>query len=270
MSGIDVLMIAHRRADYLSLSLPRLLSTLPSHARLWMWQNGEDPEVTAVIDDHRDHPRFHHFEHRPVNAGVNPPTRWFWTRAQGALLGKVDDDCLVPPGWVERFEQAHHDAPELGVVACWHFQPEDLWPRSVATRATTVGGGHTILRNCWVGGSGYLLKRECVVERPEDDTKSFTGVCIDIAAQDWVVGWYHPLVVQDHMDDPRSPNTRLLTDGDLRQRMPLSASRLEAPTLEAWQRQLEQSAAVVQTASLRPRDHRGWRRRVRALRARLP
>ena len=263
MNGIDVLLITHTRADYLELTLPQLLQTLPANTRLWVWQNQEDPAVSAVIARHREHPRFHvhHVSHR--NEAIKGPTRWFWSHAEGDLVGKVDDDCLVPDGWIERFEQAHRDAPELGIVACWHFQPEDLFDGSVERRATALPGGHTILRNCWVGGSAYLMKRECVAPLPADEDRSFTGVCIDIAAAGYVVGWYHPLYVQDHMDDPRSPNTMLRTDADLLERMPLSVSRVPEMTIASWQEMILDSARIVQTASLDPRDHRGMRAKAR-------
>lgn len=267
--GIDVLLITHTRADYLELTLPRLLETLPDHARLWVWQNERHDAVSNVIARHRDHPRFHIHRVSDHNDGIIGPTRWFWSASDGALVGKVDDDCLMPDGWVETFGRAHADAPELGIVACWHFQADDLRADTVERRGVTLAGGHTILRNCWVGGSGYLMKRECVNPLPADPEQPFTGVCIDIAARGYTVGWYFPLYLQDHMDDPRSAHTKLLTDEDLVERMPLSVARLPEVSLAAWQRQLEQSAVTVQTASLNPKDHRGWRVQARRAVARL-
>ncbi len=48
------------------------------------------------------------------------------------------------------------DVPELGVVACWHFQAEDFVPECANRKIKAFAGGHKLLVNAWVGGSGYL------------------------------------------------------------------------------------------------------------------
>ena len=265
MANVDVLMIAHRRAHYLARSLPRLLDSLPPGARAWVWQNDTFPATTQVIEEYRSHPRFHRFHHSPENQGLTPATNWLWQNADGDLFGKVDDDCLIPQGWVEEFVAAH-DRPRLGVIAAWHFPAEDLLPETLETRTTPIDERRSLIRNCWVGGSGYLMKRACVDEQGYvSDNRGFTKYCLDLAASGWEIGWHYPLVIQDHMDDPRSPNSAIRTDHDLQELAPLSSHRLTEPTVEAWIAQLRASALTVQTASLRPQDHRGWRRRLKRL-----
>jgi hypothetical protein len=265
---VDVLLIAHTRADYLALSLPRLLDSLPEGARAWVWQNEEHPATTAIIHRYRSHPRLFRYHRSPQNQRLAEPTNWLWRSASGRLLGKVDDDCLVSDGWIEALSDAH-EVERLGVIASWHFQPEELLPKTLENRTEPLNNGRALIRNCWVGGSGYLMKRSCVNEQGLlNDARSFTTYCIDLAGAGWSIGWHYPLVLQDHMDDPRSPNTALRADEDLVERSPLSVSRLSEPTLAAWDAQLRTSALRVQTASLRPKDHRGWRRRLRTLRGR--
>lgn len=263
MYDVDVLLVAHTRADYLALSLPRLLDTLPSGARAWIWQNGTDDDVSGVIREHRAHPRFHRFHRSETNVRLTAPTNWLWRESRGRLLSKVDDDCLVSDGWVETFSDAHRN-PNLGIVSAWHFQPEDLLPETIERRTTAVIDGHELIRNCWVGGSGYLMKRECVNRNGYlTEKRTFTRYCIDLASDGWLIGWHHPLVLQDHMDDPRSPNSKLRDDEDLLRRAPLSAGRLSDMSIDAWQQQLRQSAITIQTASLRPGDHYRVRDRLR-------
>lgn len=260
---VDVLMVAHRRADYLAMSLPRLLDSLPEGARAWIWQNESFPDTAAVIDRHRSHPRFHRFHHSPENRRLAAATNWLWKESKGALVGKVDDDCLVTDGWVEAFVDAHA-TPSLGIIAAWHFLPEDLLPTTVVDRTLPLGNGRSLIRNCWVGGSGYLMKRACIAEGgPLADQRGFTTFCLELAMRGWELGWHYPLVLQDHMDDPRSENSGIRTDDDLRERGPLSARRMPDSSVAAWDAQLRASARTVQTASLRPADHLGWKRRLR-------
>ena len=47
----DVLMIAHDRPEYLALALPSLLESGDETLRVWVWQNGDDPAVTKIIDE---------------------------------------------------------------------------------------------------------------------------------------------------------------------------------------------------------------------------
>ncbi len=71
------------------------------------------------------------------------------------------------------------------------------------------------------------------------------------------------------MDDPRSPNSALKTDADLLAELPLSAKRTGVTTLGAWAAQQQNSARVVQMASIDPRDYVGWRKAARSARRKL-
>jgi hypothetical protein len=104
---------------------------------------------------------------------------------------------------------------------------------------------------------------------PLREDESFTGYCIRLARAGAVNGFYYPFVPEDHMDDPRSPNTIIHSDEDLRDRMPLSAKANGVTTVAQWTAQLQQSALVLQTASLDPRSYAGWRRKARSLRKRF-
>ena len=93
--------------------------------RVWIWHNGEHEETLALVRGFLSHPRVFQFHHSPDNKGLNEPTKWLWRRAEGDYLSKVDDDCMVPRGWPRILRQAHEDVPEFGVIACWHFPPEE-------------------------------------------------------------------------------------------------------------------------------------------------
>jgi len=268
--GVDVLMITYNRPQYTRLSLKRLLETADDDTRIWVWHNGTDEETLEIVQSHLGHPRFHQFHHSHENAKLTEPTNWLWRESEGVLLGKVDDDCLVPPNWIETLVSAHESNPALGVVGCWHFQNDDFEMELARPKIRQIAGEHQILLNCWVGGSGYLMKRACVDKMGLlRDGLNFTKYCTQLAARGWMNGWYYPFILQDHMDDPRSPNTLFLSDEDFRRYRPLSAARSGAETIEDWQSQLRESARAVQAAPFDPLYYVGWRSKARGLVGRL-
>lgn len=266
----DVLMITHRSAGYLHLSLPRLLSTCGEHDRVWLWHNGEDEETLEALRSYRDDPRVARFHHSRENVRLRPPTSWLWSESTARYVSKVDDDCMVSPGWLDTFVAAHEADPSLGVVGSWRHPEEDFRPELASGRIRTLAGGHRLMLNLWVQGSGYVLPRSHV-ERLGllRDDESFTGYCIRLARAGAVNGYYFPFVREDHMDDPRSPHTLIRSDEDLQRRMPLSAQVNGVRTVDDWLGQLRRSAMILQSASLDPRSYSGWRSKRRSVKRRL-
>lgn len=271
MSGrADIIMITYRSSGYVHLSLPRLLDTLGEDDRVWLWHNGDDEATIEALRPYTADSRVARYHHSRENVRLREPTNWLWQNSTAEFLSKVDDDCLVAPGWVDTFARAHLDNPDFGIVGSWRHPDEDFRPEFARKKIQEYAGGHSLMRNLWVQGSGYLMPRALVdrhgLLRPEE---SFTGYCIRAARGGAVNGFYYPFVREDHMDDPRSPHTLIHADQDLLDRMPLSARANGVTTVSQWTGQLRQSAVVLQTASLDPRSYRGWRRRVRSLRRRL-
>lgn len=265
---IDILMITHTRADYTALSLERLLETCDNEMRVWVWHNGDDRETfSEVLGFSSDLYRVHHSEE---NQGLTVPTNWFWEEADGPLLGKVDDDCLVDHGWAQKLRDAHESYEGFGVLGSWRFLDEDFIPELANQKIREFPGGHRVLENFWVQGSGYLMKRRCVEEQGLlAEGQSFTGYCIDLALRGYTNGWYYPFIREEHLDDPRSPRSAFKDDASFQARMPLSAARTGARTLDDWQKQIKQEARSVQAASIDPSRWTGWRWQLRRVRRRL-
>lgn len=266
---IDVLMISYDRAAYTQRSLPRVLDTCDERTRVWLWHNGDHPETLEVVRSYADHPRVHEFHHSPENLRLREPTNWFFERSDGEFLSKVDDDGLMPEGWCDTLRQAHRDVPELGIVGCWRFREEDFVPE-LANRKIARFGDHQILQNCWVEGSGYVMKRRVVdTVGPIRDGESFSQYGIRAALAGFVNGWYYPFLYQEDMDDPRSPYTLKRTQEDFERYASLSQQRFGVETLEQCIERQRMCALEVQEASPDPRDYVGWRGRLRRLRTRL-
>lgn len=264
---IDILMITYNRPAYTALSLGRLLETCDETMRVWIWHNGEHRETLDAVKGFLSDPHVYQFHHSAENVKLTIPTNWFWKEADGEFLSKVDDDCLLPNGWAQTLRSAHESHEGFGVLGCWRFLEEDFVPELANRKIREFPGGHQILENFWVQGSGYLMKRRCVEKqgllRPG---QSFTGYCIDLALGGYTNGWYYPFIREEHLDDPRSHLSALKHEQEFQERPPLSATRTGARTIEEWQDQIRQEARSVQAASVDPAHYVGWRKQLRRLR----
>jgi hypothetical protein len=174
----------------------------------------------------------------------------------------VDDDCLMPEGWCETLVQAHEDVPEFGVLGCWRFLDEDF-NKELAQKKIQKFGKHQVMRNCWVEGSGYLMKRAIIDKIGTLRDESFTSYCTRAAAAGYVNGWYYPFIYQEHMDDPRVPHTGMVTEEDFKRLAPLSAKTFKIHTKQDWINRLKYSAWSLQACSFDPKDYMGWRAKLR-------
>jgi GT2 family glycosyltransferase len=261
---IKVLMITHNRPDYTKLSLERLCSTAPKNLKVTIWDNGSDSETRNILKKYEGHPCVEQVVYNEKNELLRRPTNWFWNQnLEVDLLGKVDDDCLIPENWCFFLEKAHRDIPQAGVLACWHYLPQDF-NYELAKKKIQTYGNHQIMRNCWVGGSGYLMKREVIDKigllRPKE---SFTTFCIRASAKGFINGWYYPFLYQKHMDDPRVSSTGIRTEEDFKNLFPLTANNFEVKTREQWIEWLKEDARRLQECSINPYDFIGFRARVK-------
>ena len=181
------------------------------------------------------------------------------------LVGKLDNDCLVTPGWTRKLAQAHADIDRLGVVACWHFLPEDF-DYELARHKIQTFGMHRIFRHPWTGGTGFLLKRSIFEHLGPMESKATTRYWLKVASAGFINGFYYPLIYQEHMDDPRSKHNRLRS-------MPFDEAYRYTVGKQSWQMQSTDEYYLVQrrileellTGPYDPKYYCGWRAKSRRL-----
>lgn len=260
--GIDVLMITYNRPHYTRLALSELLARSEPTTRVWVWHNGNHEETLATVRQFED--RLYRFHHSEENVRLTKPTNWLFSNARGAYLSKVDDDCIVPERWDTLLRKAHEDERRFGVLGCWRFQDEDFVPELAEKKIQTFAGGHRLMVNLWVEGSGYLMKGECVDQQgPLLEGQSFPDYCIAVGRAGWINGWIYPFLYQEHMDDPRAEHSELRSDADLVNHLPLSAKKNGVKTIDDWVAQLRRSARIVQEAPINPGYWSPARRKIR-------
>lgn len=254
-------MITYNRAAYTELSLKALLDSCDEHMRVWVWHNGTDAATRAVVQKYSRHPRFHHLHVSDENKKLREPTNWFWSSSNARYLTKVDDDCILETGWGARLRQAHEDNPELGMVGCWRFPDEDFVPELANKKIVDIAGGHQLMRNCWVQGSGYVMKREVVDQLGLlREGESFPAYGIRAAVAGWKNGWYYPFVREEHMDDPRCPYCLAQKEDTFGATAPLTALSNGVTNTAEWIAHERYMARTVQAADPDPRAWIGWRR----------
>lgn len=257
--SIDILMITYRRPHYTRLALDRLLATCDESMRVWLWHNGDHAETLELVKSYESHPRVHRFHHCPENLRLREPTNWLFRESTGAFVTKVDDDCLMPFGWADTLRAAMDEEPRFGMLGCWRFQEEDF-DADLAGKKIQTFGRHKVLRNMWVEGSGYLMRRACVQQAgPIRERESFSTYGIRVGCAGWINGWYWPPLRQAHLDDPREPLSAIKSDADVLENLPLSAIRANIRTRAAWINRLQRSAREVQTASIEPSHYHPFR-----------
>jgi len=264
--GIVIVYITCNRLGYSQLSLPRLLEDPTEEFELVIWDNGSTDGTVEYLKQVRD-PRIREVVFRPANEGQGPAINYAWNTNSVDLCGKVDNDCLVTPGWTRILSAAHRDIRDFGVVGCWHFLPEDF-DLKIAHHKIRRYGRHQVVVHPYMDGSGFLVKRvDYDAHGPVPANGALTRYWINLARVGRVNGWYYPLVLQEHMDDPRSP--RCLLPEHFEGELPFAlrfrgfTSRREFGT---W---LKNDARRILRSSSDVKHYVGWRAALRGFRRRV-
>jgi len=201
----DLLLITHDRLFYLEQTLPMLLDSSDDFRIFW-WDNASTQQTRDFVEAHKDG-RFVAQHMSPSNETQRRVTEWFLTQSRAEVIGKVDDDILLPNGWCRTLSNALRCSARFGMLGCWIFAGED-WRPELASKRFQTFDGITLLRNLAVQGQSCVGRRE-VLERffcvhkagfPINQSKmSMSGL---------VNGFPVPLVMGHNMDDPRSPLCR--------------------------------------------------------------
>lgn len=249
--SVDILMVVHNRADYLSRTFPIVVGLVRDGARLWVWRNGEDTEVGNVIDRYRREGGIYRYCHSPSNIGLREPLNWLIANSDAALVGKIDDDLIIPGYWLKAMKEIHRAAKGLAVVGGWSCPTSDL---SVsATKRLRVIDGKRILLHSWVAGGNFVAKaarlRRVGTLGPEE---TFPDYCLRVAWDGGKNAWWFPDDEIVHLDDPRFCVSGMTSEENFCTRPPLTAVRAGARSLSEWIDVLKRAARAAQNGSWRP------------------
>lgn len=224
MQPVDLLVITHNRTDYLERTLAALFAD-PADFRVYMWDNASTDGAADLVAG-ADDPRVVERRFSKENVMQELPARWFLDVAPSDVVGKVDDDTLVPIGWTEPITAAIREEEQLGMIGCWTFMPEDFErnQKTALEKVVTVGR-HQILRDIAIGGTGFMVRREVAAGylSGRSHGRAFPIDRIRMTRDGLISGWYFPLLFAEHMDDPRSEFCLMNSPDDMGEAAALTA-----------------------------------------------
>lgn len=237
---------------------------------LTIWDNASTDGTAEYLKNEVNDRRIVDIVFSKENVGQTAAVNEIWSKSKADLLGKLDNDCLVTPGWTHILAQAHYDIDKLGVVACWHYFPDDFnYDR--AKHKIQKFGKHQIFRHPWTCGTGLLIKRSAFKKLGAIQNKATTRYWLNMAAAGYINGFYYPLIYQEHMDDPKSKYCRTKTETGLRENAAVTAG-LQARHFENVESRLEWRQEILRNLlddSYEPYYYLGWRRKWRSAKNRL-
>lgn len=242
---VDLLLITWNRRDYVEKTLSNLLAD-PSDFRLYCWDNASTDgtaDLIASINDPRVIKR--HFNKENVNQ--QEPCMWFFETATSDVIGKVDDDILLPEGWTERIAPMIRKEPKFGMLSCWIFMPED-WNETLAQQNIIELSGERVFRCMGIQGHSFLARRDYLQRYCHKSKGHGIPVARPKMSLDGLVSGYPvPLLYAHNMDDPRSPMNVKTKLGSLGADAALTARSLKFESAEAFGQWIAADALRRQT-----------------------
>ena len=201
--SVHLVYITYNRLPYTRLSLPSILADPSEEFSLTIWDNASEDGTQEYLKNEVNDPRIVDIVLSKENIGQTEAVNRIWDGSKSDFLGKLDNDCIMTPGWTRALAEAHRDIEKLGAVACWHFFPDEFDYERAKHKIQTYGK-HQILRHPWTCGTGLLIKRDTFHRMGPIRGKTTTKYWLEMAKVGYINGFYYPLIHQEHMDDIRS------------------------------------------------------------------
>jgi len=213
----SIVLVTYNRLEYTKKTINCLLND-QDEFDLYIWDNASIDGTKEYLMEEIKDSRIKEIYLSIENLGQTAAMNYFWAKCNTDLVGKLDNDILISPGWVKTISEAHKDIEMLGAVACWHFWEEDF-NYEIAKKKIKKYGNHQILKHPFVGGTGFLLKRKTYLKMGpwEEGSPNIgtTSYFLKMALSGYINGWYYPLITQEHMDDPTSKHCIFKDDASL-------------------------------------------------------
>ncbi len=208
--NVCVVLVTYNRLEYTKKTIARLLEDPSEEFELYLWDNASTDETPEYLKEEVKDPRIVETILSKENVGQTGAMNYAWSKTRAELVGKLDNDCLVTPGWTRIFAQAHKDIEMLGTVACWNF-PIKCFDEKRAAKKIFEYNGHKIFVHPNTCGSGFIIKKKTFDSFGPWDKGIATGTTeyfYKMALAGYINGWYYPLILQEHMDYVDSEHSR--------------------------------------------------------------
>jgi len=157
---VSILYITYNRIYYTKKTLPVLLNSSSYPFDIYIVDNGSTDGTVEYLQE-ITHPKINQIIFNKKNKGLVNPTKKFWETTDSELIGKIDNDILVPINWVDNLVEAHIKIPNLGTIGYSHFRVGDYSNDTVKNNVDLINGIN-IRQQPWIGGN-YIMKRTTVL-----------------------------------------------------------------------------------------------------------
>lgn len=207
---VEIIMITHNRLEYTKKALAALQKqTYPF--KLTIWDNASDDETVKFLRSLSFGVSEKDFKvvFSDKNLGLSEVTNKLFSESREDLVGKVDNDVIVPPDWLERCVKAHEAYENFGFVGGFHFFPEDI--ENLKPHIDTYNGFDIWLKG-HIGGCSFVIKRKDFVEIGLIETSDqilmgLSGYQHIFEKKGKINGYlWNPPIWVDHFEDARSQN----------------------------------------------------------------
>ena len=212
--SVVIIFLSFNRLYYTRKTLPVLLESSDYPFSIRIVDNGSSDGTVEYLKN-LTHPRIEQIIFNKKNEGLVKPTKRFWEETEAELVGKIDNDILVPKGWVQKLTEVHQRVPNLGVAGYCHFRQEDFDDGDVKQKTTNLNGIQ-FRKQPWIGGN-YLMKRSTVLQykKYRQSRKFFRNRILygfnkyqELLAHEGFIHGYlcnedKQLYLWEHIDDPR-------------------------------------------------------------------
>ena len=157
---VSILYITYNRLYYTKQTLPVLLNSSDYPFDIYIVDNGSTDGTIDYLK-RMTHPKINQIIFNKKNKGLVKPTKKFWKETDSELVGKIDNDILVPKNWVENLVSAHIKIPNLGAIGYSHFRIGDYDDKAVENNVISINGIN-IRQQPWIGGN-YIMKKTTIL-----------------------------------------------------------------------------------------------------------
>lgn len=244
----DLLLITWNRLQYVEKTISNLLSD-QSDFNLYVWDNNSTDGTADLISSVND-PRVKKKVFSGENVKQRKPSLWFLENSTSNVVGKVDDDILLPHGWTDKIYPVVVNNATAGMIGCWIFMEED-WNPNKAQHKIVQLGDMQIFQNIMIAGQSFLAKKELLKNYilPESYGYGFPVDQAKMTIDGYKNGYIFPILFAHNMDDPRSTHY-LYKDGSIHKNSALTARARGFTSSEEYASWIRQDAKNILTEPL--------------------
>lgn len=206
--NVEILYITCGRLEYTKKSLPSVVENAGMDFSLCIYDNGSDDGTKEFLSDFvKQYKNKIEINFLNENKGISHVTNMFWEKSTAKIIGKIDNDMLMPKNWLRILYSAFISAKDIHILGPCTVFPEDVDEELARKRARNVNGV-MLLQEEYIGGcyiaDGNLLRKNRVKINPQQYTSGWPELQVDLFSSGALIGILYPFVFVEHMDDPRS------------------------------------------------------------------